>query len=144
MHGEDHRGRGAGTAERVAHLGDVEDRGAEAAELDRDLRAEQLALAGGVDCGLGEACLEVDVFGIGGSCGRDGSGALLEGGAAVEQLLAAFIRSTKYGFLDVHGLTRSDFFVVVNAWAPAANAADKHFLSLRFDPKAMDLIQMRR
>jgi hypothetical protein len=102
MHGEDHRGRRAGAAERVAHLGDVEDRGAEAAELDRDLRAEQLALAGGVERGFGEARLRVDLFGVSRRRGGDRRGALLEGGAAIEQRFAALIRDTKAGFLDVH------------------------------------------
>ena len=64
VHGEDHRGRRAGAAERVAHLGDVVDRGAEAAELDRDLRAEQLALAGRIDRGFREARLLVDFLGF--------------------------------------------------------------------------------
>ena len=61
-----------------------------------------LALAGCIDRGLGKACLEVDLFGIGRGCGGHRCGALLEGGAAIEQLLAAFIRDAKAGFLDVH------------------------------------------
>src|SRR6185312_4868860 len=106
MHGENHCGRGAGAAERVAHLGNVVDRSAEAAELDRDLRAEQLALARRVDRGLGEAALEVDLFGFRRCSRRHCCGPFHKGKAMVEQYrLTGFATAANARVLDVHGST---------------------------------------
>ena len=49
MHREDHRGRRAGAAERIEHVGDIEDRRAVAAERFRNLDAQQ-------PLGAGESC----------------------------------------------------------------------------------------
>ncbi len=115
MHGEDHGSGGAGAAERVADLGDVVDRGTEAAELDRNLHAEKFLRAGGVDRGLRKARFEVDLFGLRGGCGCDRRGALMEQRAPVEQQTFGCVtggRVTKRGFANVHGCDLRNFSVL--------------------------------
>ncbi len=106
MHREDHRGRRTGAAERVADIGHIRHRGAEAAELDRDLHAEQLLLARCVDRGLWETRFQVDVRGFRCCHGGDSRRPLQEGRAAVEQQAFAGVirnRVAEARFLDVHG-----------------------------------------
>ena len=72
MHRKDHRGGGAGATQRIAHVGDVEDRCAVAAERDRDLGAEKFLLARRVDRGFREARITIDIDGL--LCGDRGDG----------------------------------------------------------------------
>ncbi len=60
---------------RVAHVGNIEDRRAVTAECLRDLGSQQLLRSGGVDGGLREARLAIDVYGFRGGRARDGGGA---------------------------------------------------------------------
>src|ERR1700684_1148475 len=64
MHREDHRGGRTGAAERVAHVGYVENRRAVSAEGLRDLDAEQTLRARCIDGLLWEACATVDIVGF--------------------------------------------------------------------------------
>jgi hypothetical protein len=64
MHRKDHGGRGAGAAERVAHVGNVGDRRAVAAELMRDLQAQQPLRARRVDRSFREPGVAIDRFGL--------------------------------------------------------------------------------
>src|SRR6516162_8214271 len=105
MHGKDHGGGRAGAAERVAQVGDVEDRGAEAAERDGNLCAQQLVLARGVDRSVRKTRFSVDLFGIRGGDRSNSSHAFLERRAALE---ADTIWDTKAGFLDVYVHDRHD------------------------------------
>src|SRR5579871_2109600 len=78
MHREDHAGRGAGTAECVAHVGDVGDRGFVAAVGGGDLDPEELFTARGINGLPGKTRLAIDYIGC---SGRDlcyGVGPLLE------------------------------------------------------------------
>ena len=68
MHGEDHRGRSAGAAERVADIDDVGDAGAFAAEIARHHDAQQpLGARGGEGFGR-KARIAIDGVGM---LGRD-------------------------------------------------------------------------
>ena len=80
MHREDHRRGGAGAAERVAHVGDVVDRGAVAAELDAGSgrRAASAARAASI-AALRKARVAIDLFGLGRRSGGDRGRALREG-----------------------------------------------------------------
>jgi hypothetical protein len=141
MHGEDHRGRGAGATERVAHLGDVEDRSAEAAELDRDLRAEQLALARRVDRSPGEASLLVHVLGIRARHRGDLRGPLRKRRSLIEQRGRTVAVLADFRFLNVHARRLRGLSACTLRWQ-----RDAHGWSdcLRLNPEAMNLIQIRR
>src|ERR1700733_8365242 len=105
MHREDHRAGRTSAAERITHIGNVEDRGAVSAEGLRDLYAEQAMRARRVDGLLREACVTVDVIGLGG-CGRSyGGDSLREGAAIGDELFAGLFsaRVTKTGLLNIHG-----------------------------------------
>ena len=64
VHREDHRGRGAGAAERVAHVDHVGDRRAVAAELGRDLGAQKPLLRAASIAALRETCLTIYRFSL--------------------------------------------------------------------------------
>ena len=105
MHREDHPGRGAGAAERVAHVGHLGDRRAVAAELDRDLGAQKPLLARRVDGLPREARLAVDRFGLRRRSLGDGGRPLLERGAVGREWYSAAFRGevAELDFLHVHG-----------------------------------------
>src|SRR5580692_10852014 len=105
MHREDHRGGRAGAAERVAHIGHVENRRPVSAEGLRDLNAKQALRARRIDGFLREAGATVDVVGLRG-CGRGyGSDSLREGTAIEDELFAGLFSAgvTKTGLLNIHG-----------------------------------------
>ncbi|MFK4694766.1 hypothetical protein ABIF42_000360 [Bradyrhizobium diazoefficiens] len=101
VHRVDHRGRGAGAPERVADVGDVVDRGAEAAELDRDHDAEQFLLTRDVESLVREAGVAIDPVCVG-RCRYRGSGdALDQGGTLLEEVRLRFVDSENC-FTHVH------------------------------------------
>ena len=85
VHRVDHRRGRAGASERVADVGDVMDRGAEAAEFDRNHHAEQFLLTRDVEGLVREAGVAIDAVGVGRSrCGGPG-GALDQRGTLLEK-----------------------------------------------------------
>src|ERR1700722_2926336 len=92
MHRKYHGRGGAGAAERVAHVGDVEDRCAVATKFQRNLASQKFLRPRGLDGGLREACLAIDAFGFRGGYRRDACRALQEGGSIVKGLFADLIR----------------------------------------------------
>src|SRR3984885_2072478 len=104
MHRENHRGGRTGAAERVAYVGNIEDRRAVSAEGLRDLDAEQALRARRIDGLLREACVTVDVVGLGGrGCGYGGD-SLRKGATIGDELFAGLFsaRVTKTGLLNIH------------------------------------------
>ncbi|MGY4500020.1 hypothetical protein ACVWYH_003951 [Bradyrhizobium sp. GM24.11] len=101
VHRVDHRGRGAGASERVADVGDVIDRCAEAAELDRDHDAEQLLLTRGIECLVREAGVAIDTIGVGRSHAGGARRALDQRGAVPEKARLRFVNSEDC-FTHVH------------------------------------------
>ena len=76
MHGEDHRGRGAGLADDRAELGDCAGAGAFAAEFHGYLDRKKSLRLHGVDGLAGEAALAIHIVGMGAGHDRDARGAL--------------------------------------------------------------------
>src|ERR1700722_16752515 len=104
MHREDHRGGRTDAAERVAHVGNVENGRAVAAEGLRDLHAEQALRARCVEGLLREGGATIGVVGLGGCGGGDGGYSLREGTAIEDELFAGlFVGVTKMGLLNIHG-----------------------------------------
>jgi hypothetical protein len=75
MHGEDHRGRGAGAPERVADIDNVADARTLAAELTWNRRAQETLGARGGDRLGRHAGIMIDSGGMLGGDGRDAFGA---------------------------------------------------------------------
>ena len=99
VHGKDHRRGRTGASERVAHVGDVGDRRAVAAERDRDLGAQKPFLARRVDRGLWEARLAVDRFGLRRRSLGDGGRPVPERGSVEREWYTV----AELDFLNVHG-----------------------------------------
>ncbi len=93
MHRKDHRRRRAGAAERVAHVGDIGDRCAVAAERQRDLDAQQPLRAHRVERFLREPRIAVDRFGFRGGGRRNRSRSLREGTAVGNELFVRLFRN---------------------------------------------------
>ena len=145
MHREDHRRRRAGAAERVAHLGNVGDRRAVAAEPLRDLDAQKPLLARRVDGGLREARVAVDLLGLRRCSGCDARRPLREGTAVDKEWLVGLFRDgfAEPGFLHVHGRFASRVWRVRNTCVSIAQGRIDR-LTASDNTEAKDLIQMRR
>jgi hypothetical protein len=85
VHGKDHSGRRAGAAECVTDLGHVMDRGAMAAEDQRNLHAQQFFATRRVDGGFRKTDSPIDVVGVSGRRRGDHGRALQEQRAAIDQ-----------------------------------------------------------
>jgi hypothetical protein len=95
---------GAGAAQRIAHVGDLENRGALAAELGRDLDTQQFLIPRRIDGGLRKARFAVDRLGLCRSRRCDHGGSLQEGAAVEQNLFCGRSRrqTAEPGILDIH------------------------------------------
>src|SRR5579872_4601057 len=140
MHREDHRRGGTGAAERVAHVGEVENRGAFATKILWNLDTQQALDARRVNGFLRETRFAIDVFGVFSRGYRDRGGALWKGTAIRDDVFTG-VGSRK--IVNVHCHYALDE-LSVRAVACFAKGRIGHSNKFRFTPRLKDLIQMRR
>src|ERR1700681_3303801 len=141
MHRKDHRRGSAGATERVADIGNVEDRGSVAAELRRNLNSKKFFPARRVDGRLWEARIAIDFLRLGRGCGCDSCRPLQEGTPIEQELFACLVRGRAEAPCVWH-VHRRYASRICDLREHRAHATPDRLSSFRSSLQAKDLIQM--